>query len=117
MKKRVKVGKSRLDRFDFKSIKELKVAQMEKPELRESLKKDFTGTLESQGIVIDDDFKNRVHAKWRSTIKSDIRKVADENPASENWYLKRVLEQKPIKLNVSINKETGEKKKTLRRSQ
>jgi len=117
MKKRVKVGKSRLDRFNFESIRELKAAQLERPELRESLKKDLTGTLESQGIIIDDDFRSRIRSKWRSTIKSDIRKVVDENPASDNWYLKRVIEQKPIKLSVSINRETGEKKKTLRRSQ
>ena len=117
MKKRVKVDRSRLDRFDFEPVRNIKAAQMEEPEIRESLKNDLIGTLEGRGIIVDNKFREKIRLEWRSIIKSDIRRVADENPESDNWYLKRVIEEKPIKLSVRINKETGEKEKTLRRSQ
>jgi hypothetical protein len=116
MRKRVKVDKTRLERFKFEPVKELKATLKKKPELRTEIKSDFKGTLQAQGIKIDDDFRRQLSQEWKATIKQDIKRVADETPESENWYLKRVLENKPIKLKVHIDPETGEKTKQLRRS-
>ncbi|TFH16687.1 hypothetical protein E4H04_06225 [Candidatus Bathyarchaeota archaeon] len=116
MQKRVKIDRVRLERFEFKPLEKLKATLNEKPEIRQKLSEDFNGTLKAQGVTVDEDFKQRIRAEWRSTIKADVRRVADANPESSNWYLKRVLEDKPIKLRVKIDKETGEHKKSLRRS-
>ncbi len=117
MKKPVKVEKVRLERFKFEPVREFKATLREKPELRDSLKKDFQSTLISQGLTLDDEFKNKIRTEWRSTIKSDVKRVADEAPDRENWYLKQVLEGNPIKLKVKIDKKTGKNEKSLRRSQ
>ena len=116
MQKRVKIDRTRLERFKFKSLTELKATLEEKPELRQQLRVDFAGTLKAQGIKVDDAFKNQLSTEWHAAIKQDIRRVAEENPESKNWYLKQVLDEKPIKLRVKIDPETGEKTKTLRRS-
>jgi hypothetical protein len=116
MQKRVKIDRARLERFAFKPVKELKLTLDKKPEIKQSLREDFRGTLEAQGITINDDFKKQIRAEWRETIKTDIRRVADENPESKNWYLKRVLADEPIKLKVKVDKATGTKTKSLRRS-
>ncbi len=117
MKKRVKVDKRRLERFSFEPVREIKASLEERPIVYESLREDIRGTLESEGITVDEAFKNQVRAEWMSTINSDIRKVVNDNPKSRDWYLKRVLEEKPIKLSVKVDKETGKHEKTLRRSQ
>ncbi|MCW4011375.1 MAG: hypothetical protein NWF07_00135 [Candidatus Bathyarchaeota archaeon] len=116
MRKRVKVDRTRLERFKFTPLTELKATIEEKPELSQKLRVDFAGTLKAQGITIDEAFKHKLSTEWRAAIKQDIRKVAEEHPESKNWYLKRVLDEKPIKLKVKIDPETGEKTKTLRRS-
>ena len=82
----------------------------------ENLSEDFRGTLKAQGININEEFKTQIRAEWREPIKSDIRRVADENPESKNWYLKQVLAEEPIKLKVEVDKATGTNKKSLRRS-
>jgi len=116
MQKRVKIDRSRLDRFKFEPLTDLKIFLKEKPEINDELRVDFNNTLIKQGIKIDENFKQQIRTEWRATIKSDIKRVAEEAPDSKNWYLKRVLSEKPIKLRVKINRETGEKKKTLRGS-
>jgi len=116
MDKRISIDKKRLERFEFKSVKELKANLETKPEIRENLSEDFRGTLKAQGININEEFKTQIRAEWRETIKSDIRRVADENPESKNWYLKQVLAEEPIKLKVKVDKATGTNKKSLRRS-
>jgi hypothetical protein len=116
MQKRVKIDRTRLERFEFKPLKELKTTLEKKPEIKKNLREDFRGTLRAQGITIDEDFKRQIRTEWRETIRSDIRRVADENPESKNWYLKRVLANEPIKLRVKIDKESGTKTKSLRRS-
>lgn len=115
MNKRISIDKKRLERFDFKPVKELKTAIEKKPEVKQKLKQDFNGTLKDQGIIINEDFKQQIRTEWRKNIKSDIRRVADENPESKKWYLKQVLSKEPIKLKVKIDKETGTKTKSLRR--
>ena len=116
MRKRVKVDKTRLERFKFEPVKELKATLKEKPELRTEIKSDFIGTMRAQGIEINDDFRRQLNQEWKATIKQDIKRVADETPENEDWYLKRVLDDKPIKLKVHIDPETGEKTKQLWRS-
>jgi hypothetical protein len=116
MNKRISIDKKRLERFDFKPVKELKTTIEKKPELKLELREDFRGTLNSQGITIDEDFKQQIRAEWRENIKSDIKRVANENPESKNWYLKQVLAEKPIKLRIKIDNESGTKIKSLRRS-
>lgn len=116
MNKRISINRTRLERFKFEPVKKLKSNLEKKPELRQKLSEDFQGTLLDQGINIDNDFKDQIRVEWRETIKSDIRKVADENSQSKNWYLKRVLENEPIKLKVKVDKETKTNTKTLRRS-
>ena len=116
MQKRAKIDRTRLERFKFQPVRELKLSLDKKPEIKEKLREDFRGTLQAQGITIDEDFKRQIRAEWRETIKSDIRRVADENSQSKNWYLKRVLANEPIKLKVKVDKETGTNTKSLRRS-
>ena len=116
MKRKIRIDRNRLERFKFEPVKELKTTLEKKPEIVKKLGEDFQGTLKAQGLSIDDDFKNQVRTEWRQIIKSDIKRVAQENPESKNWYLKRVLANEPIKLKVKIDKETGEKKKSLRGS-
>ncbi len=116
MQKRVKIDRTRLERFEFKPLKELKTILEKKPEIKRNLREDFRGTLRAQGITINEDFKKQIRTEWRETIKTDIRRVADENPESKNWYLKRVLADEPIKLKVKVDKATGTKTKSLRRS-
>lgn len=115
MQKRVKIDRARLERFEFKPLKELRLTLDKKPEIKQNLREDFRGTLKAQGIIINDDFKRQIRTEWRETIKSDIRRVADESPESKNWYLKRVLADEPIKLKVKVDKESGTKTKSLRK--
>jgi hypothetical protein len=115
-KRKISIDRTRLERFKFEPVKELKTNLEKNPEVVKKLGEDFQGTLKAQGLTIDDDFKNQIRTEWRKTIKSDIKRVAEENPESKNWYLTRVLANKPIKLKVKVDKETGEKKKSLRGS-
>ena len=116
MNKRISIDKKRLERFDFKPVKALKTAIEKQPELNQKLREDLRGTLSEQGITIDEDFKQQIRAEWRENIKSDIKRVAEENPESKSWYLTKVLADEPIKLRVKIDKKTGTKNKSLRRS-
>lgn len=107
-----RIIKPKLERFEFKPLKNLKSSLKDNPRLIEDLKKDFEGTLRTQGITVDDDFLKTVHKEWRSQIKMDIQKVARDR-GSENWYLKRVLKNKPITIHVTVDKEKGENRKKL----
>lgn len=104
--------KTKLERFEFKPLKKVKSSLKDNQQLREDLKKDFEGTLRAQGITVDDVFLKTVHNEWRSQIKRDIQKVAGER-GSENWYLKRVLKNKPITIRVTVDKKKGENRKKL----
>ncbi len=116
MRKKISIDKYRLERFNFKPINELKSSIENKPEIKQKLKEDFIGTLNAQGITINEDFKKQIRAEWRETIKSDIKRVSDENSESKNWYLNRVLANEPIKLRVKVDKTSGTNTKALRRS-
>ena len=111
--KSTRINKTGLERFEFKPVKKFRSTLKDKPEVREDLKKDFKGTLEAQGITVDEDFLQTVHKEWRSQIKTDIHKVAEER-GSENWYLNRVLKGKPITVHVTVDRKEGENRKKLR---
>lgn len=114
MKKHVKIDKKRLERFEFKPVKDLKQKIEKKPELKTNLRKDFRGTLEAQGIEIDEKFEEKIRKEWRNTIKSDLRKAVKEKPAEKTRYLRKILAKEPITIQVTIDKETGEHEKTLK---
>jgi hypothetical protein len=84
-----------------------------RPDLEKRLRKDFAGTLKAEGITMDDAFKAQVLKEWREGMAADIRKRVAEDPKSKNWYLKRVVEGKPLKIHVHINRKTGKVTKTL----
>jgi len=111
LKKSLKKGQ--VARINFTAVKTIKEAMQKKPELEKKLRKDFSGTLKAEGIKVDDAFKKQVMKEWRATMKADIRKVVAENPKSKNWYLKRVIEGKPLKIHVKINRKTGKITKKL----
>jgi len=111
--KTIRVNKKRMERFGFSQVKGLRAATEKNPELAEKLKKDFTATLEAQGIHVDDEFKIKLRENWRNQIKADVRRVAEKKGRSE-WYLNRVLEGKPIRVRVKVDREGGHVKKPLR---
>jgi hypothetical protein len=106
------VIKPKLERFKFKPVKELRSSLKDNPKIREALKKDFEGTLRAQGITVDEDFLKTVQSEWRSQIKTDIHRVAEEKGSSD-WYLRRVLKGKPITIRVTVDRKEGENRKTL----
>ena len=111
MQKRFTIDKKKLERFEFEPVLQLRAKVKDEPEIATNLKADFNATLEAQGIVIDDDFKMRVQTQWREQIRADVKRVAEANK-DKNWYLNRVLEGKPIKVSVKVDKKTGSHVKT-----
>ena len=114
MRKRVKIDNTRLERFKFKEFDQIKSTIKKNPELSVKLKEDFIGTIEGQGIVLDDATLDSIRTEWRAQIHTDIRAKVEASPKKDEWYLTQVLKNKPIKLRVSIDKETGQHKKKLR---
>ncbi|MEN3035270.1 MAG: hypothetical protein ABC537_03100 [Candidatus Methanosuratincola sp.] len=84
------------------------------PSLEERLKKDFHGTLKKEGITVDSTFRNKLMERLNSKVRADQREIVTKRPEAKNWYLKRVLEGKPLKIHVRIDKETGRCEKSLR---
>ena len=66
MQKRAKIDRTRLERFKFQPVRELKLSLDKKPEINKNLREDFQGTLQAQGITIDEDFKRQIRAEWIS---------------------------------------------------
>jgi hypothetical protein len=114
MSKRKTSEKERVTRMEFAAVKGIREKMKTRPELEKSLRKDFSGTLKAEGIKIDDDFKAKVLREWRAGMKADMKRIVAENPKSKDWYLKRVVEGKPIKIHVKINRKTGKVTKTLK---
>ena len=112
----VKVNKKRVDRFKLAPVDELKASIDEQPDIKTRLSEDFKGTLKSEGIVIDDTFKQKIHEQWRSMIQADIREVMDKQPDDKKPLYTMVREGKPLKLKVKIDKTTGKKSVTTRRN-
>lgn len=106
LQKRYKIDKKKLERFEFKPVLQLRAKVKTDPEIATNLKANFNTTLEAQGIVIDDNFKTKVQTQWREQIRTDVKRVAEANK-DKNWYLNKVLEGKPIKVSVKVDKKTG----------
>jgi hypothetical protein len=106
--------KKQVARMEFTAVKTIKEAMQKRPDLEKKLRKDFSGTLKAEGIKIDDDFKAKVLKEWRAGMRADMKRIVAENPKSKDWYLKRVVEGKPIKIHVKINRKTGKVTKTLK---
>jgi len=113
MYKKAHITPKRMARFNFEQVRAIKEELKTNPELATKLKQDFRGTLESRGIVLDENFKAGIMNELNAQIKADLRKSVKENPKSKDWYLTRVLEGKPLKIHVAVNRTTGEKTKTL----
>lgn len=114
MKKIVRVEKSRLERFNFESVGELKSSLESKHELRDRLSEDFEGVLREQNIIVDDAFKQRLHQQWKAQIQSDIRKTMDSLPESKKQYYSRITKGEPLKLRVKVDRTTGKHRKKIR---
>ena len=110
MKKRVRVDKKQLERFDFEPLRAIRKNVNEKPELENSLRTDFEGTLKAEGVEVDDAFLTKVKDEWRAQISKDIREKVSVAP--ERYpLLVRVLGRKPIRVHVKVD-EKGRRVKT-----
>ena len=109
MRYKAKIDMDRLDRFEVKSLKDLKRSIAERPDLKAKLKEDLRGTLEAEGIVIDDAFKQEVSEQWRSMIRDDVRKIMDKQPREKKLLYTMVRKGKPLKLKVKIDRATGKR--------
>lgn len=109
MKYKAKINMDRLDRFEVKSLNELKLSMAERPDLKRKLKEDLRGTLEAEGIVINEAFKQEVSEQWRSMIRDDVRKLMDKQPREKKPLYTMVRKGKPLKLKVKIDRTTGKK--------
>lgn len=114
MQKRVKLDSARLERFKFKQVDKIKATIKKNPELSVKLKEDFAGTIAAQGVTLDAAALETIRVEWRSQIKNDIKETAAASPKKDQWYLTQVLDNKPIKLRVKVDRKTGKHKKTLR---
>jgi len=115
MKEKHKVSKERLKRFEFTPVNEVKVSLASRPELGNRLKEDLEGALREEGVVIDESFKQQISDQWRAQIKADVRDVVARSPDAEDWYLKRIVEGKPIKIRVEVDRTTKRHTKRLKR--
>jgi hypothetical protein len=114
MKKTVRVDLNRLERFEFDSVKELRSSLEKRPELSDRLKVDFEGTLRDEKVVVDEEFKRRLHQQWRAQIQADIRETMSGLPESKKRYYSRIVEGEPLRLRVEVDRETGRHGKRLR---
>ena len=115
MRRTIKVESKRLERFKFKKVDQIRTTIQKNPELSVKLKEDFIGTVKAQGVNLDAEALESIRVEWKAQIQSDIKVKAEASPMKDQWYLTQVLDNKPIKLRVSVDKETGQHKKTLRR--
>ena len=113
MVKIVRANKDRLARFNFAELADIKKEIKKRPELENQLRKDFIGTLKAEGIVVDSDFRKKIMKSWEAQVKADLRSKVENTPESKSWYLKRVIEGKPISVHVKIDRKTGKHEKTL----
>ena len=109
MKYQARLNKDRLVRFKVDSLKELKSSLEQRPDLKTKLEEDIRGTIEAEGIVIDDAFKQEIHQQWQSMIKKDVRNFMDKQPKDKKPLYSMVRKGKPLKLKVKIDPATGKK--------
>ena len=105
----IKIKKEKLERITFEPLKEFRSSLEQRPELKEKLEKDFKGTLEMEGIVIDDAFRQEVSNQWRTMIQDDIRNKTDKLPDDKKRLYTMVRKGKPLKVKVKIDRTTGKR--------
>ncbi|OPY50358.1 MAG: hypothetical protein A4E49_02768 [Methanosaeta sp. PtaU1.Bin112] len=110
MRKQSSVKRKRIERFDFESVRTIRDRIDQDPKLKEALKKDFKGTLRAEGINVDKEFIEKVEKEWRSQISRDIRSKLSASPGKYP-LLERVLEMKPIRVHVDVEKKGRNLKK------
>ncbi|MEN3054090.1 MAG: hypothetical protein ABC559_01705 [Candidatus Methanosuratincola petrocarbonis] len=111
--KKTKVDKNAFHGLDLPELEQIRKRMASDPSLEERLKKDFHGTLKKEGIKVDSAFRDKVMEKLNSKVRADLREIVAKRPEAKNWYLKRILEGKPLKIHVHIDKETGRCEKSL----
>ena len=110
-----KAVKKAIRRMELPIAKPLREKWVKDPAFRKRLQGDIIGTLQAEGFKVDDALTKRVLGEWRAGMEADMRKIVAENPKkTKDWYLKRVVEGKPLKIHVKIDRKTGEITKTLR---
>lgn len=102
-------SKIKMDRFKVESLNELKLSIAKRPDLKRKLKEDLKGTLEAEGIILNEEFKQEISDQWRLLIRNDVRKVMDKQPEEKKPLYTMVRKGKPLKLKVKIDKTTREK--------
>jgi hypothetical protein len=111
--KKKRIDKNALHGLDLPELEQIRKRMAVDPSLEERLKEDFQGTIKEVGIKVDSAFIDRVMERLNSKVRADLREIVKKRPEAKNWYLKRVLEGKPLKIHVHINKETGKCEKSL----
>lgn len=107
MNRKFRIDAERLNRFDFEPVKDIRARLAASPDLKRRLEEDLPGTLEEEGIVIDDAFRQKVSDQWHDRITADTRSVMDRIPDSRKPYYRMIRSGQPVKVRVTIDRETG----------
>jgi len=105
--KTVKIKSRRLNRFVFEPVRDILARQKKSPELKRRLKEDLPGTLQAEGIVVDDAFRKAISEKWHARISEDVHSVMEKVPDERKPYYRMVRDGKPIRVRVTINRKDG----------
>ncbi|MBR1369854.1 hypothetical protein RJ53_10345 [Methanocalculus chunghsingensis] len=108
MQRRFKVDPERLKRFSFEPFAGLQRRIAEDHDLKRRLQEDLPGTLEEEGIVVDDAFRQMVSDQWHAQIEADTRLIMATIPENRKPYYRMVQSGEPVKVRVSIDPKTGE---------
>lgn len=109
MANNIRIRKERLERFSVEPLKDFRTSLEQRPELKTQLEKDIKATIEAEGIVIDDTFREEVRSQWRSMIQADTREKMDKLPDDKKRLYSMVRKGKPLKVKVKIDKTTGKR--------
>ncbi|NYT06468.1 MAG: hypothetical protein GKC04_08935 [Methanomicrobiales archaeon] len=107
MNRKFRIDAERLKRFDFEPVRDIKARGKASPDLQRRLEEDLAGTLEEEGIVIDDAFLQRVSDQWHARITADTRSVMDGLPDSRKPYYRMIRRGEPLKVRATIDRESG----------
>lgn len=109
MANNIRIRKERLERFSVEPLKDFRTSLEQRPELKTQLEKNIKATIEAEGIVIDDTFREEVRSQWRSMIQADTRDKMDKLPDDKKRLYNMVRKGKPLKVKVKIDKTTGKR--------
>ena len=108
MQRRFKIDPERLSRFSLEPFAELKHRIADDPDLKRRLQEDLPGTLEEEGIVVDDAFRKKVSDQWHAQIDADTRSIMETIPEGRKPYYRMIQSGEPVKVRVTIDPKTGE---------